>query len=224
MKIKTLYHLRILSTSRFLKITFFGLLGLSVFLFFTPADWYPAWFKPRVTAVGNLLILSAVLIPDMLLPFTNTMTVRDIEVRYQTLLRLSKFMAIGVLLNLIGVLGLFELVHLQYDKVIHFIFPYLLFISLVPFLQAWFSLPLRKTVSLACLIVVICIIGWEILEYASDRLLGTNAFGQRGEHVAVDTALDVGFGILGITAGLIGPRPSKNLPALFPRAAASRRL
>ena len=172
-----------------------------IFLVVTPPEWYPAWFFSRLTGVGALLYALLILMPDLLFRIDPE---ADMEVQHRKVrsrARLQNYLALGCLLGITGTLGLYRF-NFPFDKINHFLFPLLATIALSRFIYRWWDIPLRRALIITVCLVLFAAGVWELLEYSSDRIFGTVAFGQLGLNIFIDTAMDSLLDIAGIYIGV----------------------
>ncbi len=91
----------------------------------------------------------------------------------------------------------------QYDKLAHLANSLLFILALASFGRSWYGLSPSKSLKASVAIVVACGIGWEVLEFASDKLFNTKVFGIYGQLKLIDTIFDIIYDFLGITLAAI---------------------
>lgn len=91
----------------------------------------------------------------------------------------------------------------QYDKFAHLANSLLFILALASFGRSWYGLSPAKSLRASIAIVVICSIGWEVLEFASDKIFNTKVFGIYGQLKLIDTIFDLVYDFLGITLASI---------------------
>jgi len=118
--------------------------------------------------------------------------------------RLQSTIASALILNGFGSLGLFKLytIGFEYDKLLHFVVPLIFTVNFVGIFNKWRGLTFNQ--SLAAVSVSIFLLGlfWEIFEFSSDTLFGTETFGIYGKEAFRDTIQDISANVLGILAGI----------------------
>jgi hypothetical protein len=186
-----------------LRLAFAGFLTLGVALLVAPRAWSPAWFFPRLTGAGAFGYALLLLLPRAVYATEDRPAPRDASRARRALTGVQLALAASSLLALGGSLGLFRLhrVGIPYDKLMHLAVPMLMTIVLSRFIRRWYTVRIRTSLASAAAIVGVTMIAWELTEYASDALFGTSAFGVEGRHVALDTTLDLGLGVVGMALG-----------------------
>jgi hypothetical protein len=118
-------------------------------------------------------------------------------------LRLS--ITIAIMLNLFGELYLYQLYRygFQYDKVLHFISPILILVSLVSLGQAIYHSPKAILIRNSVMIVLIGSVLWEVMEFVSDIIFKTTEFGIYGQQKFTDTSFDILFDVIGVVTAVI---------------------
>ncbi len=81
--------------------------------------------------------------------------------------------------------------------------PLILVLGLARFGMNWYERNVGAAVKWALITVLIATIGWEVFEWLSDVLLGTQTMGFYGEAVVRDTIVDSIMNILGIALAVI---------------------
>jgi hypothetical protein len=109
--------------------------------------------------------------------------------------RLKLPLALVLMFNASGDLGLYELYKygFEYDKVIHFMSPFIAMIVLIPIVG----------VPRAFLIVIAGALAWESFEFLADKFIKTHLFGVYRHQIFRDTITDVVMNLLGITIGIL---------------------
>jgi|GEM_PF-2359464 len=193
---------KVLLRNRFLQfvVPFFAISGL--FFVVTPESWYPEWFFPRLTGLGGMIYATVLLGSNLVFPIDRNSDLLTLERKHRSLTRLQNYFAISLLLTYGGTLGLYHWA--PYDMIAHFAFPFLAMIALSRFIYRWWDIPLRTAIIRTILIVAGASLLWELTEYTSDHLLGTNSFGDEGGRNAFkDTAIDSSLDAAGIILGFI---------------------
>jgi hypothetical protein len=184
-----------------LLISFILLISASIFFIATPQSLYPDLFPALVTGLGGLAAAAAMLLlPHFFLRIPRQTSLARAAAKRHSLIRLEQCLMFGLLLNMIGVFGLFSPDN-PYDKFVHLFLQFMLVIAIASFIQSWLNVSESKAVGLAAMIMLSAIIGWEALEWASDLIFKTTSWGQSGQNAVVDTALDLAAGVLGIGIG-----------------------
>jgi hypothetical protein len=206
MTLRSLYNALLRNAFFQFIIPLFALSGL--FLMVTPASWYPAWFFPRMTGIGGLIYAAALLGSNFLFPINRNDDVHTLEHKHRALTRLQNYFAVGLLLSYIGTLGLYQ-IDSPYDKFLHFFFPFLAVIALSRFILHWWNIPLPIAIKRTVILVATGSLVWEGMEYISDIIFDTTAFGDNTGSVVLDTLLDGSLDTLGIVLGVLAVKLRK---------------
>lgn len=183
---------------KFINLSLALMIIAGLVLLFGKSDWFPSFYLPKF--MGFISFASALLI---ILP---KIIFRSLgEKKKEALIKFQFYIALALILNGLGSLGLFQLYRygLPYDKMLHFIIPLMATIWLTNFICAWWDWEFKKAIVTAAILIMIGGISWEILEYLSDLLLKTKSFGIYGEYINKDTIMDVLFNAAGIITGVI---------------------
>ena len=182
------------------RVAFAFLSATGVTLMLADRSLFPEWLFPGLTAFGCLLFATVLVV----LPLVFRAEERtSSKVRCRA--RLQRFLAAGFLLSMGGTLGLYRL-HLfgfDYDKLLHLVLPVLGTIAVAHFVHAWYGSTRREALGRGVGIVLVASVLWELVELASDVLLGTSAFGQGGRLLVADTSLDLALDLCGIGIGVL---------------------
>lgn len=177
-------------------ITIYAVVG--VLLFVLPNGLFPSFYQPVI--MGSLAFASAFLIILPRIFFRS-----DNKRRKKTLTWFQGSIALGLLINGAGGLGLYELYRygIPYDKFTHFITPLIFTISLFYFVREWFNKNTLTSLVISGVVVLLGGVTWEFLESFSDRAIGTSLFGGGTGGIFSDTALDLLMNVLGILVGIV---------------------
>ncbi|NTU99067.1 hypothetical protein HGA64_03620 [Candidatus Falkowbacteria bacterium] len=173
--------------------TITGLSLAGALLLLGPVAWFPSYYSPHF--FGFAFLLSALLIYLSKKVFDS-----DDERKKRSALQLRYVIMLALSLNALGELYLYQLYRFgfQYDKLIHAANSLLFVVALTSFGEVWFSWSVKKSLTVAIIIVISCGFGWEFIEFFSDLLFGTKEFGLYGQVKFTDTALDLISNFLGI--------------------------
>lgn len=168
----------------------------------------PAWLFSGLTGFGALVYATAVVAFGVIFRERPGMSRERAAKHRNARARFQAIAAGSMVLSLLGTLGLYRLhaVGFDYDKALHFIVPALGTHGLVRFLKRHGRRTAMASTWLAVGILAFIAVTWELSEFASDRLLGTKAFGQGGQMLVLDTVLDLALGAGGIAFGAISAR------------------
>lgn len=182
---------------------FFAAAGL--FLIFSPTTLYPEWFVSRLAGLGALIYIALIHSPLLIYKIKKTTPKNATPGQNAAVKRLQTYGALIALLNFAGTCGMFRLYRygIEYDKLLHFLTPFLLTIATVRFAHHWLSPNLTKNMAYVASMILMIGIAWEFFEYGADKIFGTHSFGQEGNNILKDTALDGIFNGLGIATGLL---------------------
>ncbi len=112
--------------------------------------------------------------------------------------------ASALILNGFGSLGLFKLYTLgfEYDKLAHFIVPLIFTVNFAGILNKLRGLTFNQSLIAVSISIFLLGLLWEIFEFSSDILFGTETFGIYGKEMFRDTIQDILANALGILAGI----------------------
>jgi|SRR3989338_405019 len=163
-------------------------------LLFGPKSLFPGFYKPNFMAALALVSVILICLPSVIFRTNDA-----IKKRAREMLQFN--IAINLLINGAGGLGLYRLylIGFEYDKLTHYVTPFLLVIGFYYFLRKWQDLTHKKALLFVTVGVLVAGFGWEVLEYLSDVLFDTQLLGGGSAQVAKDTIFDVIANILGIT-------------------------
>lgn len=167
-------------------------------LLFGPKSLFPSFYKPNLMAALALVSIISIWLPSVIFRTQN-----EIKKRAREVLQLN--IAVNLLINGAGGLGLYRLylIGFEYDKLTHYVTPFLLVIGFYYFLRTWQDLTHKKALLFVVAGVLMAGFGWEVLEYLSDVLFDTQLLGGGSAQVARDTIFDVIANILGITTAVV---------------------
>jgi len=172
--------------------------GAGIALVLVDQSILPTFYQPKV--MSTLAFVSAILIvlPQVFLRPTS-------EEKRRVLHKLQFAIALGLLINGIGGLGLYELYKygIPYDKVAHFVTPLIFLFAIFEFTRTWFDKGFALSLEISGAAVFSGGIAWEFLEIFSDSLIGTSLFGGGTGGAIADTVGDLIMNILGIAVGVV---------------------
>ncbi len=183
---------------KFIKISGAGLAVLGTILLFLPKKWSHFVYYPTYLGIIFLVSAAVIFLPPMLFR-------KDTPQKKKVILKMQTFLAISVLMNAAGELGLFQLytVGFEYDKFVHLTTGLLFSIVFGEMLMVWKKLNFRQIIWPVVLMVLAGGVAWKIWESASDILFHTQESGIYGQFITSDTFGDLLWGLLGIMYGLI---------------------
>lgn len=184
---------------RFSQIVF-TLAGLILIL--GERHWFPDYYKPDL--MGAISFAYAFLIHSPVLVW-RTEDARKIKYR----LRLQLALALGLLLSGLGSLGLWGLykIGFEYDKVVHFIFSFLLTFAGAQFLKEYYTLSWKRAIWWIILVMVPVSVVWELVELFSARVLELGFYGHWWDR---DSIIDIILDLAGMGAGILSVLWKKN--------------
>lgn len=189
----------------FIKFSFFTLGIAGLLLLMLPISIFPSFYDVRYMGWAALVGAGIIfLIPSLLRVPANT---PNAQKKNQAVDLLQGLLALIIMANALGDLGLYQLykIGFEFDKVIHFIVPFIGVLILPLFFEGRFGIRPLYSVALAFLLSLPLGVGWEIFEYLADYFLETHIYGVYGADLARDTKLDLIFDAAGSTlAVLIG--------------------
>lgn len=162
--------------------------------------WFPDFYNPMF--MGVMAFVSAFLI------FSSRLILRPGNPEQEKILDLIQIsMVAGLSFGALGALGLFQLYKFgfQYDKLLHFLNPFVFTIAFAKSYEQWRKFSFKKSIILSIIIVFLIGVIWETYELVGDTLFKTKMLGLHGEFVTEDTIWDLtmnGFGIITAVAGL----------------------
>lgn len=190
---------------KFIRLAIISYIIAGLILIFGKIEWLPDFYNPRF--MGAMSFISAFLI------FLPRIFFRPLETEKQkSLSRFQTTIAISLLINGAGGLGLFRLYEagFEYDKLVHFLVPLILTASFARFHSQWYSVPVKKSLFLAVIIILLGGVLWEGWEIFADWLFNTRTLGYYGNNITQDTIIDIVMNGVGILAGGIFVIAKKN--------------
>lgn len=156
-------------------------------------SWFPDFYDPLYVGILSFVCAFLIFLPKILF------RKHDAD-KQKVITELQVVVSIALILNGIGTLGAFQLytVGFQYDKFNHFVIPFLMTIQTFRFFNIWKGYSIKRSLTLAGLIVFVGGILWEVLEFSSDLIFHTRTWGVYGLDAWTDTIGDVSFNTLGI--------------------------
>lgn len=184
---------------RFVKIAIGIFVFVGLILFLGRKEWFPDFYNPKFMAMMAFISAFLIVLPRLIFKTNN-----DLK-KQQSLNFLQAGLIIILALNGLGALGLFQLyrVGIQYDKLVHFIGPFIFIIIVSRFGFQWYKWSLKKSIILAAILVFIGGFIWELFEFFMDYLFRTQMLGQYGEFAFKDTIWDIIFNMFGIISGIV---------------------
>lgn len=183
----------------FIKLSAVVYAAVGAFLLLSPKEIFPSFYKPIV--MSSLAFTSALLIFLPKLIFQP----RGDKEKEKILLKLQTTIAVVVIMNGLGGLGLYKLylVGFGYDKLMHFLSPLLIALVGSEFIKIWFKKKSGYATATSALLVIFGGVVWEILEAVSDKFFGTTFLGGGDSIYALDTKQDLLMNVLGVLLGVV---------------------
>ncbi len=169
-------------------------------LLIVPTAWFPSYYDTRFMGVFMIVGVIGIAFIPLLLP-----SHRLKDRPYTTTDVFRATLIVSILGDALGSLGLYQLykVGISYDKILHFVTPFILTLSLsVIILKSYHKTPLTA-VAIAFAIVVICAIDWELFEATCDNIFHTHLTGVYHTDIYNDTKHDLIFDGLGAISGVL---------------------
>lgn len=206
---------RVIKTLTDLSVLIFFCAGL-IFLLL-PISWFPDFYDVRY--MGWSAMASAVIVKYLPMAIRAPQGSPGFEQKNRAV-DLFKFLIIFSLAsNAFGDLGLYQLyrVGLEFDKLLHFIAPFVGVSIIFIILTDRFDFSAANAIAASFLIVMALSAGWEIYEQIADRLFKTRIAGEYGLNVNADTRMDIIFDFMGATVAtaLSALRPTTLRSAIY---------
>lgn len=186
-----------------IKISIFTLTLAGVCLLILPAQVFPSFYDIRYMGIASLLgALTIYGLPRFLQVKESTPNATQ---KNKAVDLFQLLLAFIIFSNALGDLGLYQLykVGFEFDKFIHFLNPFLVALLLPTILQERFEIRKSYSIALACFVVCIGGVAWELFEYAADQILETHIYGVYGSDISHDTKFDIVFDLMGGLVGII---------------------
>jgi len=115
------------------------------------------------------------------------------------------WLAFAITTNAFGDLGLYQLyrVGIEFDKIVHFGIPLIAIIVIPVILESRFEIRKSRALAITIALALIASVGWEVYEYAMDRVWLTHLSGVNGFDISRDTKFDIVYDFLGIVIGAV---------------------
>lgn len=192
-----------MAQNKFVKFSIITFIIGGLILLFGKGEWFPEFYNPQFMGIMGLISAFLIVLPRLIFRQNQSYEVKPRKIEALDFIQNS--LAIVLLLNAAGALGLFQLykVGFEYDKLLHFIVPAVSVFALVYFSFYWYQVKFGKSLFLAIISVFLLGFVWELFELFGDRNFGTEMLGYYGEFVNKDTFWDLALNVLGIAAGAI---------------------
>jgi len=176
---------------------FLSVIGL--FFFLGDPLWFPSFYHPKIMGVVSFIFIFLLSLPRLLFRGAES------PERKKAVSRLERAIAFSLLLSASGTLGLYQFYRygFEYDKLVHFLFSFIMTFALADFVSAWYGVrPARAIFGVGVLIMVGGII-WELIEIFSQTIFGVSLVTIFDASLTRDTILDLVLDFLGIIFGWI---------------------
>ncbi|MDP3015232.1 MAG: hypothetical protein Q8N28_02360 [bacterium] len=188
------------------KITAVVFIIAGLILIFGKQEWFPDFYRPQFMGVMAFISAFLIVLPNLIFKFP------DDPLKQKTLIFFQNVLIITLLLNGLGELGFYQLykIGFEYDKLLHFIVPFISVMALSSFGFNWYGWSFRKSIILSVVLVIIGGFLWEFFEFFGDRFFKTEMFGYYGKFIIKDTVWDLIMNFFGIVGGIIASNFIKN--------------
>lgn len=162
-------------------------------------EWFPEFYRPQF--MGVIALLSAFLIISPRFIFKPSSEELN---KQKSLNLLQAVLVVGLVLNSLGALGLFQLykIGLEYDKFVHFVVPFLFTMALSRFCFDWHKWSFKKSIILSAVLVILGGFLWELFEFFGDSLFKTQMLGYYRRFIVKDTVWDLIMNLFGVLGGV----------------------
>lgn len=162
-------------------------------------SWFPDFYNPGFMGILALASAIGIILPRLVFKESGDSNKREVLLNFQVTI------AISLLLNGAGGLGLYQLYRygFEYDKLMHLLVPMMFTVSGAKFISAWFGIKLEKALLLSAILAMSGSLAWEVFEFLSDWYIGTQTLGFYGREITRDTIIDIIANTIGIIFGSI---------------------
>ncbi len=167
-------------------------------LIFGPRSWFPSFYMPTFMGIVALIFALLLVLPEWIFIPKNKRQRKARE-------HLQIILALCLVLSGAGELGLWQLylIGFQYDKLVHILITGLLTFSFSHFAQEWWGFSFKRALTASAFLVIALGIIWEVVEFYSDRIFGTQLFGVYGTQISRDTIIDLISNLIGIGLAIL---------------------
>jgi len=168
-------------------------------LIFGKREWFPEFYRPQFMGIIAFVSAFLIVLPSLIFQFP------DDSLKQKTLIFFQNVLVVGLALNSLGALGLFQLykIGFEYDKLIHFIVPFLSVMAFSRFGINWYGWSFKKSIILSVVLVILGGFLWELFEFFGDRLFKTEMSGYYGKFIVKDTVWDLAMNLFGVIGGIL---------------------
>ena len=173
-------------------------LVIGVLFLIVPKNLMPDFYYPSFMAFTAFLSAFLVFLPKLLFRSQN-------PEKCLSVIRLQAVIAFSLLLNGLGGLGLFQLykVGFEFDKLVHFVVPFLFTVESVRFLINYFEFSFKEAFIGAVIVLVFGSFAGEAIEFIFDVIFKSATFGLSGTRITEDTKMDLIMDFAGIFSGTL---------------------
>jgi len=162
---------------------------------------FPEFYNPHFMGLASFVSALLILLPALVFKIDSDTEQPQRLYKRRSLQNLQVIIAITLLLNGAGSLGLYQLYRIgfEYDKLLHFATPFVFTVFIARFIYYWYALRSIRAITLSALVVLIGGFLWEAGEILTDAVFGTQSFGIYGQYIVRDTVIDLvlnGVGVL----------------------------
>lgn len=179
-------------------------------LIFGKREWFPDFYRPQFMGIIALLSAFLIVLPSLIFSarggfaFGEKPSPEELN-KQKSLNLLQAVLVAGLALNSLGALGLFQLykIGFEYDKLLHFVVPFLSVMAFSRFGLDWYGWSLKKSIILSTVLVILGGFFWEFFEFFGDRLFKTEMSGYYGKFIIKDTIWDLAMNFFGVIGGIL---------------------
>ena len=179
-------------------------------LIFGKREWFPEFYRPQFMGIIAFVSALLIILPRFIFSarggsaFSGKPSSEELN-KQKSLNLLQAVLVVGLALNSLGALGLFQLykIGFEYDKLIHFVVPFLSVIAFSRFGLDWYGWSFGKSIILAAVLVILGGFLWELFEFFGDRLFKTEMSGYYGKFIIKDTVWDLAMNFFGVIGGIL---------------------
>ena len=179
-------------------------------LIFGKREWFPEFYRPQFMGIIAFVSALLIILPRFIFSarggsaFSGKPSSEELN-KQKSLNLLQAVLVVGLALNSLGALGLFQLykIGFEYDKLIHFVVPFLSVIAFSRFGLDWYGWSFGKSIILAAVLVILGGFLWELFEFFGDRLFKTEMSGYYGKFIIKDTVWDLAMNLFGVIGGIL---------------------
>ncbi len=179
-------------------------------LIFGKREWFPEFYRPQFMGIIAFVSALLIILPRFIFSarggsaFSGKPSSEELN-KQKSLNIFQAVLVAGLVLNSLGALGLFQFykIGFEYDKLIHFVVPFLSVIAFSRFGLDWYGWSFGKSIILAAVLVILGGFLWELFEFFGDRLFKTEMSGYYGKFIIKDTVWDLAMNLFGVIGGIL---------------------